>query len=95
MFRFPHRKFFILMFTAVLVLCFAMPSFAADKGKININTATAKDLTQLKGIGMKTAEKIIAHREQNGPFKNIEAIQEVPGIGKKTFEEIQSQISVE
>jgi len=65
------------------------------KVAININTATAKELTKLKGIGSKTAEAIVAYREQHGAFKNASDIQKVKGIGKKTFEKIKEEISVQ
>ena len=68
---------------------------AADNGSIvNINTASAEELATLKGIGPKTAEKIIEYRQNNGPFKSIEEIQNVRGIGAKKFENIKSRIRI-
>ena len=61
-------------------------AYAGDVEKININTATAEQLTQLKGIGSSHAAGIIAYREKNGPFKNPEGLIKVPRIGQKTFE---------
>ena len=61
---------------------------------VNINTASAEELTTLKGIGPKTAEKIIEYRQNNGPFKSIEEIQNVRGIGAKKFENIRSRIRI-
>ena len=68
---------------------------AAASGLININTATQAELETLPGIGPALAARIIAYREANGPFPNIEAIQNVPGIGPSTFEEIKDLITVE
>lgn len=63
--------------------------------KININTATAKELESLKGIGPATAKNIISYREEYGGFSSIEEIMNVKRIGEKTFAKIQDQISVE
>lgn len=63
-------------------------------GKININTATAEELDTLPGIGPAYAERIIRHREEFGPFKKIEDIKKVRGIGDAAFEEIKDLITV-
>jgi comEA protein len=61
---------------------------------ININTASAGELTSLKGVGEKTAQAIIEYRQKNGPFKTIEDIKKVKGIGNKKFEVIKGSICV-
>ena len=54
--------------------------------QININTASAAELTQLKGIGAKRAEKIVQDREKNGRFASVDDLTRVKGIGPKTVE---------
>lgn len=50
--------------------------------KVNINQADAEELARiLNGVGIKKAEAIVRYREQNGPFTQVEQLQEVPGIG--------------
>lgn len=59
---------------------------AAQQAAVNINTADAQALTQLKGIGLKKAEAIVAWRKANGNFKTIDQLAEVKGIGTKTID---------
>ncbi len=60
---------------------------------VNINTASAAELEELKGIGEKTAAAIIEYR-QAAPFEKIEDIKNVKGIGEKKFEDIKDMICV-
>lgn len=62
--------------------------------KININKATSEELQVLSGIGESTASKIIEYRKQNGDFKQIEDLKNVPGIGEAKFEAIKNMIKV-
>lgn len=52
---------------------------------LNINTATVADLQKLPGIGPATASRIVEYRQKNGPFKKIEELMNVRGIGEKSF----------
>lgn len=63
-------------------------------GLININLAQSEDLEVLPGIGPVIAGQIVAYREANGPFTQIEGIMDVPGIGEGKFEQIKALISV-
>lgn len=63
-------------------------------GKININTADDTELQTLTGIGPAKAAAIIDHREKNGPFKAIEDLKLISGIGEKSFEKLKEQIKV-
>ncbi len=62
---------------------------------VNLNTATAEELEQVKGIGPKLAEKIIEYRKTNGPFKRAEDIVKVQGIGTKFWEANKDRFVVE
>jgi competence protein ComEA len=50
--------------------------------KININTASVKELMMLKGVGHKVAERIVEYREAHGPFKKSEDLRKVEGVGQ-------------
>jgi competence protein ComEA len=61
---------------------------------LDINQATQDDLDQLPNIGPTKAAAIIEYRTKNGPFKKLEDIQNVPGIGPSTFEKMKAMITV-
>jgi competence protein ComEA len=61
---------------------------------INVNTASATELETLPGIGASTAARIVEYRLKNGPFKKIEELMNVEGIGEKSFLKLRSQITV-
>ena len=97
------RKITIKILTVALValvISFMIGSMSfAEKNDttapININQATLKELTSLPGIGKKRANDIIAYREKNGKFTNIEDLKKVDGIGKDTLEKIKDHIVLE
>lgn len=60
---------------------------------VNINTATKEELTSLKGIGEKRAQDIIDYRTKNGPFKSVDDLEKVPGIGPGTMKQIRSELT--
>jgi len=76
----------IIVMMVLSVFLIASLCYGADPTMININTATAEEFTQIKGIGPKLAEKIVEYRKANGAFKKAEDIVNVPGIGPKLWE---------
>ena len=56
--------------------------------KVHLNTATARDLERLPRIGPKMAQKILQWRTDHGPFRTVEDLADIPGIGKKTIDKI-------
>lgn len=66
----------------------------STNGKVNINTATQSELDTLPGIGETLAKRIFDYRSTNGPFKSIEDIRNVNGIGQKRYDDIKDLITV-
>ena len=56
--------------------------------KVNLNTAAAQELERLPRVGPKTAHRILQWRTENGPFRTLNDLAEIPGIGEKTIAEI-------
>ena len=61
---------------------------------ININTATKDELVSLPGIGPAKAQAIVDYRKAHGPFKTVEDLKDVKGIGAKRFEKLKPDLSV-
>jgi competence protein ComEA len=93
------------VFAALIALSLAGPAFAhaaqaptpaVEKAApaVNLNTASATDLESLPGIGAKTAERILEYRQKNGPFKKIEDLMNVKGIGEKSFLKLKARLTI-
>jgi competence protein ComEA len=61
---------------------------------VNLNSATAAQIATLPGIGPKTADLVVQYRVKNGPFKKIEEIMNVRGVGEKSFLKIKDRLTV-
>ena len=72
----------------------AAKTTAAAAALVNLNTATMDQLATIPGVGVKTAERIIAYRQKNGGFKKIEDLMNVSGVGEKSFLKMKPLITV-
>ena len=91
------KRFFWVMAVIGFVLGFSSFVFAEEHGgtgTININTASAEELTKLKGVGPKLAASIVAYREANGPFKTVQDLDLVKGIGPKILADNAAMLTV-
>jgi competence protein ComEA len=70
------------------------PPVADGGAVIDINRASAAELEELPGVGPATAEAIIAHREQNGPFASVDDLLDVRGIGEAKLEQLRDRATV-
>ncbi len=78
----------------LLVLAAWLVMVGAAWAQININTATKEQLDGLKGIGPTKAQAIIDYRTKNGPFKTVDDLEKVPGIGPATMKDVRKDITV-
>ncbi|NKY19260.1 ComEA family DNA-binding protein [Tsukamurella spumae] len=67
---------------------------AAAAGTVNINTAGAAELDKLPGVGAATAAAIVAYRDRNGPFRSVDDLAKVSGIGTAKLAKIKSMATV-
>lgn len=70
------------------------PAVATAGDKVNINTATVKELQSLSGIGARVAEKIVQYRAAHGPFKKPDDLRKVEGVGSGLLERNRERIVV-
>lgn len=67
---------------------------AAADGRVNLNTADAAALETLPGVGPAIAARIIAWRDENGPFRSVDELTAVSGIGERTLAGLRDQATV-
>lgn len=90
-----HRKrSFFPVILAVLALSGLATSLAASAGTVNLNTASAEQLALLPRVGETVAARIVAFRDGNGPFKAVEELMLVEGIGERTFELMRPHVAI-
>lgn len=86
------KRFTTLLFAVSL----ALTSLVAFAAPININTADAKAIdTALVGVGSKTAKAIVDYRAKHGPFKSVDDLSKVKGVGPKLIEKNRANIIVQ
>ena len=77
----------------MILLAFTSPLFA---GPVNINTADEAALAaNIKGIGLKKAAAIVEYRKTNGPFKSVEELINVKGIGNKLVDKNRADLLID
>jgi len=86
------KRTLILVMISLFIVSICQPVMA-ESGKININNASKEQLMTLKGVGEEIADRIIEYRKAQ-PFKTIEDLMNVKGIGQKRFEKLKDFITV-
>jgi len=88
------NKFFKILFLIFLFINFLF-SLLYSQNKIDLNKATIEELENLPGIGPKIAKNIVEYREKFGPFRSIEELLEVKGIGTKRLKRLKKYLKVD
>jgi competence protein ComEA len=94
-------KFHRILAAALAVALVASTGIAAaaakpaPTGKINLNTASAQQLTELPGVGEKLAARIVEYRQKSGGFKNVQELMNVQGVGEKNLAKIQGFLTTD
>lgn len=70
------------------------PGGSTSGSGVSLNSATAEELTELKGVGEVTAQAIVAYREEHGGFKDVEELLEVSGIGPAKLAQLKDQVQL-
>lgn len=70
------------------------PGGIASGSGVSLNSATAEELMELKGVGEVTAHAIVAYREEHGGFKDVEELLEVSGIGPAKLAQLKDQVQL-
>lgn len=90
-----RRSVVAILAVLALVLVFSAPAFSSTDTRVNINTASVKELSTLHRIGPKYSQRIVDYRSTMGSFEKPEEIMKVKGISKKIFEMNKERIVVE
>ena len=92
-----YSRFIAVAGSLLVCLLIGGPQFAASADSarpININTASASELAAVNGLGEVKARAIVAYREQNGPFKSVDDLKEVKGIGDRMLAKLRPQVTL-
>lgn len=78
-----------------LFLLVSSPAYAQAQDRLNVNSATVEELSQLGNVGPARAAAIVSYREQFGPFRSIQDLTQVTGIGERTIEMNLDRITID
>lgn len=87
--------YFLLRFFFFIGLFIFISNLSFSQNKLDLNKATFEELESLPGIGPKIAKEIIEYRERFGPFKSLEDLLKVKGIGPKRLEILKKYLKVD
>ncbi|HHJ19401.1 MAG TPA: helix-hairpin-helix domain-containing protein [Gammaproteobacteria bacterium] len=89
------KKIRTLILVVSLFFLFAGIANANTVEVVNINTASATELAEsINGVGMKIAQEIVRYREQHGPFKTVDELTNIKGIGPVTIDKNRQYLTI-
>lgn len=71
-----------------------LPTFLDSPPKVDLNSAGIDELEELPGIGEVLAQRIVDYRNEHGPFRSLDDLSNVSGIGKSVIEKISDQVKI-
>lgn len=90
----PHKQGWLRALVLALPLALATAASALS-GVVNVNTASAEQLSMLPGVGPARAQAIVTLRKQRGGFKRVEDLLEVKGIGEASLAKLRPFVALE
>ena len=76
------------------ILASMLPIASPTVGRVNVNVASVPELDRLPGVGPVTAQRIVAYREQNGPFTTVQQLRDAKLVNAATFEKIKDLVEI-
>ena len=90
---FKTKSYCVLLIVWGCLLLTPMTTLSAP-AQVNLNTATAEQLESLPGIGPDLAQRILDYRADSGPFKNVDELLNVKGIGEGKLSKLRDQVTL-
>ncbi len=89
-----HQRLFAAAVVVLSLLAIAAPALAGEGKAVNVNTATVAEFQLLPRIGPAVAARIVEQREKNGPFKSLDDLLLVRGIGEASYEQLKPYLAL-
>jgi len=84
-----HRRSILFRLCAIFLVLSFIGVSGVMAGKIDVNTATAKELQMVPGVGKEIAARIVEYRQTHGPFTSLDELKNIKGIGKGKMAKLQ------
>lgn len=96
------KSYLLMLVLLAMIVCSPVVTFAADKPAANtaselihLNQATAEQLQALPGVGPALSERIVLYRTEYGPFRTVDQLTEVKGVGQAKLAKFKDQLTID